>query len=476
MAAKKVDINIKTTADTTGLQQTTAAAKQLTAATNASNTSSKAMTANTGKAGQIATSAGFQIQDFAVQVGMGTSALTAFGQQAPQLLGVFGPAGAIAGAVVAIGAVAAKVFLTMSEGAQQTSEDMDKIAADLEKAFGDHAKKLVADFAAELEGMTSATKSQREAEMLLFEIRNLQDESNARLIGSNLALEEAGIKYLKTIGLLINDEKALAAVRKEAADKTTAAAIAAENAKAETARKKYEDSVQSYSLVQDELSQAEKRLAELEQQQQAALAQKQISARGDASLVKRGVLKEGQTSVATQAIQGELNTLKSQIEGVYKVIEGAPARLQEITKQSIVQAAELDVALAQSQTAISEITQKADLTARAAELTAATTQITADAKTITEEIAKVEAVGPLQEKAKAQIIQAAADGVITAQEQIAISQNLNVLQTSLKTGQTESLNTVRSLIDLNNDIALKMNALSKELRGLQERVQRIPVR
>ena len=56
--------------------------------------------------GSVTQQAGFQVQDFAVQVASGQSALVAFAQQAPQFLGIFGAAGAIAGAAVAIGAVA----------------------------------------------------------------------------------------------------------------------------------------------------------------------------------------------------------------------------------------------------------------------------------------------------------------------------------------------------------------------------------
>ena len=48
---------------------------------------------------------GFQVQDFAVQVGGGTNALQAFGQQGSQLAGIFGPTGAIIGAIIAIGSV-----------------------------------------------------------------------------------------------------------------------------------------------------------------------------------------------------------------------------------------------------------------------------------------------------------------------------------------------------------------------------------
>ena len=46
--------------------------------------------------------AGFQIGDYAVQVANGTSKMQAFGQQGSQLLGIFGPFGAVLGAGVAI--------------------------------------------------------------------------------------------------------------------------------------------------------------------------------------------------------------------------------------------------------------------------------------------------------------------------------------------------------------------------------------
>ena len=46
--------------------------------------------------------AGFQIGDYAVQVANGTSKMQAFGQQGAQLLGIFGPVGAVLGAAVAI--------------------------------------------------------------------------------------------------------------------------------------------------------------------------------------------------------------------------------------------------------------------------------------------------------------------------------------------------------------------------------------
>ena len=60
--------------------------------------------------------AGFQIGDFAVQVANGTNGLQAFGQQAPQLLQIFGPAGAVIGAVVAV--VAALGVVAQKSGSE----------------------------------------------------------------------------------------------------------------------------------------------------------------------------------------------------------------------------------------------------------------------------------------------------------------------------------------------------------------------
>ena len=56
--------------------------------------------------------AAFQVQDFAVQVGSGQSAMTAFTQQAPQFLGVFGAGGAILGTIVAITSAIAGPLIT----------------------------------------------------------------------------------------------------------------------------------------------------------------------------------------------------------------------------------------------------------------------------------------------------------------------------------------------------------------------------
>ncbi|MBU8539493.1 hypothetical protein [Falsiroseomonas tokyonensis] len=69
---------------------------------------------------------GFQLQDFAVQVQGGTSALTALSQQGSQFLGIFGPAGAVAGAVLTVGLLAAK-FLELGTATETATEAEKKL-------------------------------------------------------------------------------------------------------------------------------------------------------------------------------------------------------------------------------------------------------------------------------------------------------------------------------------------------------------
>lgn len=66
----------------------------------AANRSAGSMRGVRGVAGQL----GWQVQDIAIQAQMGTSAMVILGQQGSQILSVFGPMGAMAGAVLAVGA------------------------------------------------------------------------------------------------------------------------------------------------------------------------------------------------------------------------------------------------------------------------------------------------------------------------------------------------------------------------------------
>lgn len=86
-----------------------------------------------GGIGRIAGQAGYQVQDLVVQVGAGQNALVAFAQQGSQLAGIFGPYGAMAGAALALGAVAAN-FLFMRDSAKDTKAETKALADETKRA------------------------------------------------------------------------------------------------------------------------------------------------------------------------------------------------------------------------------------------------------------------------------------------------------------------------------------------------------
>lgn len=77
--------------------------------------------------------AGYQIGDYAVQVANGTSKMQAFGQQAPQLLQIFGPIGAIVGAGVAIFAAFAVAMQRSKAEVVDASKAFDGLLAQLKR-------------------------------------------------------------------------------------------------------------------------------------------------------------------------------------------------------------------------------------------------------------------------------------------------------------------------------------------------------
>jgi hypothetical protein len=73
----------------------------------------------------------WQLQDVAVQAQMGTSAFTILGQQGPQLASIFGPGGAVVGAFIAFGAMAAGVLYTTLSGASELTKELTKATENL---------------------------------------------------------------------------------------------------------------------------------------------------------------------------------------------------------------------------------------------------------------------------------------------------------------------------------------------------------
>ena len=73
---------------------------------------------------------GYQLQDFIVQIQSGTSFFTAFSQQGSQFASIFGPKGAVIGAVIAIGSAIAAIAvgsLTAKDALKELQDQVDSI-------------------------------------------------------------------------------------------------------------------------------------------------------------------------------------------------------------------------------------------------------------------------------------------------------------------------------------------------------------
>ncbi|HFO0271215.1 TPA: tail protein (tape measure) [Enterobacter asburiae] len=79
--------------------------------------------------------AGYQVQDFIVQVQGGQSALVAFAQQGSQLAGAFGPGGAVVGAFIALSSVIAGVLITSLNGGKNAMDALKDAAEAMDKVI-----------------------------------------------------------------------------------------------------------------------------------------------------------------------------------------------------------------------------------------------------------------------------------------------------------------------------------------------------
>ena len=86
---------------------------------------------NLNRTNMMVQQAGYQFQDFAVQIQGGTNAFVALGQQGSQLLGIFGAKGAVLGAILAI----ATAFANVATSGKQLTVDFKQFGKDMGSAF-----------------------------------------------------------------------------------------------------------------------------------------------------------------------------------------------------------------------------------------------------------------------------------------------------------------------------------------------------
>jgi chromosome segregation ATPase len=467
MALRKAQIQFTTTADVSGANQAAAAMGKVSTAANTSTASSRQL-------GQIAGQAGFQIQDFAVQVGAGTSALTAFSQQAPQLLGVFGPTGAIAGALVAVGAVAAKIFLTMAADAKEAGEAAEEMAQKMSDAFAKVGQKEGKEAISTIEHLTELTNILRDSEVTLAEARNKRAASERSFLKSQQDLTEAAIQYLDKTGQIINAEEAIAEARRQTEEAQKEAAIADIESGVQIERQRYENIRAQKRDVQDEVDQAQQRLNELQAEQQRLTQEFNRQQRYDEAKVEMGAQEKGFESAATQRAAAELRQIEEQITALIGFVESAPTKIQGLTAAAYEQGAVIDAAVENAKTQIDRIESEFQLKQKAATLTEATTGITQSVSEITTAIGQFQPITEVQTQAKEKILAAVRDGEISARDQLEINGNIQLLMSTLQSSQSGMVANLNAIIESQETLAEQMKSAESAIKSLQKSGVNLP--
>ncbi len=174
-----------------------------------------------GGLGQV----GHQVQDVAVQLQMGQNAMLVFGQQGSQIASLFGPGGAMFGAVIAIGAALsmslAPAFFGATEAAKELKEankglidSFDELSPAQQKFATLLATKKLEEYEAELKKLNATTREQLTTVRtgsfgIVYGRKDLEtlEEYNERItkLDSDTAFYEAAIASLKEQIAGVND-------------------------------------------------------------------------------------------------------------------------------------------------------------------------------------------------------------------------------------------------------------------------------
>jgi myosin heavy subunit len=520
MASKKVNIDISTTANTAGankaadsMDKLAEANKRATAASTAGATQAaaamdKLATANTqaaaastaasagaSKVGQVAASAGYQVQDFVTQVSMGTSAFTAFAQQAPQFLGVFGPGGAIAGALLAVGAIAAKVFLDMGDDAKSASEKAEELADTIDQ-IGKNAAAVIRediDF-----GKAKIEQAKIAAQNFADEVSNAaqnQIDYNATVLESfnNLLTAERTLRDVK--GETISKVKDLAAEEKAAAEARAAQVqiqIQSEQLKLQDAEDSVE--IEKQALAEVRVQKAEKEALLQTERNSLQVLRDQRDALEEQAKQRMGILQAaassfageggfpGQATAGAKAAQAQLDT--GAVAGQMSVIENRISELEKAVASTGELSQAVESATQQLEQAESQLRQtQSDVSTSIASIVeiAASEDVKAQAKAAEEKakafatevegmIAGIEPANQQQATALSSLNTALQDQRITQNEISTTTASLATLSPLIRQSITNNTTSVTELISIMNSFQNQTNAIQRQISDLRSRV------
>jgi chromosome segregation ATPase len=497
-AADSITASMRRASDANNNAATNAAA----AANKTENANKKAAAASdiastaTRRAGDVALQAGYQVQDFAVQVGAGTSAFTAFAQNAPQFLSVFGPKGAVVGALVAVGAVAAKVFLDMGDDAKSASEKAEELADTIDQIGKNAAAAIREDIDF---GKSKLEQAKIAAQNFADEVSNAaqnQIDYNATVLESfnNLLAAERTLRDVK--GETISKVKDLAAEEKAAAEARAAQVqiqIQSEQLKLQAAEDSVE--IEKQALAEARVQKAEKEALLQTERNSLQVLRDQRDALEEQAKQRMGILqaaassfageggfpgqatagaKAAQAQLDTGAVAGQMSVIENRISELEKAVAstGELSQAVETATQSLQQS---ESALRQTQSdvstsiaSIAEIAASEDVKAQAK---AAEEKAKAFAAEIEGMIAGIEPTNQQQSTALENLNVLLKDNQIKQNEIATATSSLATLSPLISQSITNNTTSVTQLISIMNSFQSQNSMIQRQIDDLQSRMR-----
>lgn len=499
-ASKKVNIGITTTADTAGADK---AAKSIERIGAASSRASKEAEKQSKSTAYSIGNVGNQIQDVAVQIESGTSALRIFSQQAPQIAGAFGPYGAIGGALLALGALAFKTFSGMGQKGMEVSDQLEFMAEGIQGAI-----KIASDF------------DKQEIDFALKKIKASTDQAN--LLATAFDDSEKSAQDFTTKSLANFEKVRLALVQLAKLNGQQVDSVdeikAAEDAASAARLNKAQQEIDAQNKRAEEARRAaENAQIELDKANQLAETQKQKIETADALLEKlrqeRDLLKEkgdlqlkqdiGVAGLATilspiaggvAAYEGFQNkdvrdTNKATVTSQLALLDSQIADLEQsigkggaISNAVAEAAVKLDAAqiqardIAQSaQTEIESIQQSFNAEEIKAKIAVAGEQSKAVSADITAAIESITPANAAQKTAIEGLKGVTSDNQILANETLATAAQLNALARALPSAETAKQATITALLNKVQQLQNDLNATNTQVNKLTQQ-KTVPLR
>ena len=176
-----------------------------------------ASSALTNTTGQLSV----QVQDVAVQLESGTDAVRVFAQQGPQIAAIFGPSGALFGALLAVGALVAGPFVRSFFAANEAIKEASK---SIKEYSGDLTDLTKAERALKLNQITSELRDLKE------ETKNLED-AQADALGRFNDLRSSGGELFTALGEITSGFTNLGDAQADSAEKLAETNVALEKAR-----------------------------------------------------------------------------------------------------------------------------------------------------------------------------------------------------------------------------------------------------